>query len=271
MDFATQGIFLFSESDFGRPKQILHALSKFQYYVNYFDRIFLFSYNARISRTPNLNNRLLILRRNFARSCLVKIKKFPNQVSDGAFADVKQMICKEAILAFPNFNEEFVIYTDASNYQLGGVITQKKRPLAFYSRKLKDAQTRYTTTERELLSIVEILKEFRTILLGHKVIVYTDHKNLIYNDLQTDQVLRWRLLLEEFGVEIRYIKGVKNIVTDVLSRYPTTNDSTVPQLPPITKQVSELFAGEDIFPPIVHDCGLSAMRFRTNENSRCRQ
>jgi hypothetical protein len=95
-----------------------------------------------------------------------------------AFADVKRMLSKEAILAFPNFNEEFVIYTDASNYQLGGVITQKKRPLAFYSRKLKDAQTRYTTTERELLSIIEILKEFRTILLGHKIIVYTDHKIL---------------------------------------------------------------------------------------------
>ena len=161
-----------------------------------------------------------------------------------AFADVKRMICKEAILAFPNFNEEFVIYTDASNYQLGGVITQNKKPLAFYSRKLKDAQTRYTTTERELLSIVEILKEFRTILLGHKIIVYTDHKNLIYNDLQTDRVLRWRLLLEEFGVEIRYIKGVTNTVADVLSRYPTTNDPTVAQPPPTTKQLSELFAGE---------------------------
>lgn len=161
-----------------------------------------------------------------------------------AFADVKRMICKEAILAFPNFNEEFVIYTDASNYQLGGVITQNKKPLAFYSRKLKDAQTRYTTTERELLSIVEILKEFRTILLGHKIIVYTDHKNLIYNDLQTDRVLRWRLLLEEFGVEIRYIKGVTNIVADVLSRYPTTNDPTAAQPPPTTEQLSELFAGE---------------------------
>ena len=161
-----------------------------------------------------------------------------------AFADVKRMICKEAILAFPNFNEEFVIYTDASNYQLGGVITQNKKPLAFYSRKLKDAQTRYTTTERELLSIVEILKEFRTILLGHKIIVYTDHKNLIYNDLQTDRVLRWRLLLEEFGVEIRYIKGITNTVADVLSRYPTTNDPTVAQPPPTTTQLSELFAGE---------------------------
>jgi hypothetical protein len=43
-----------------------------------------------------------------------------------AFEEVKKMICKEAILAFPNFTEKFVIYTDASKYQLGGVIKQKK-------------------------------------------------------------------------------------------------------------------------------------------------
>jgi len=169
-----------------------------------------------------------------------------------AFAAVKKMISKEAILAFPNFNKEFVIYTDASKSQLGGVITQDKRPLAFYSRKLKDAQTRYTVTERELLSIVETLKEFRTILLGQKIIVYTDHKNLTYSDLQTDRVLRWRLLLEEFGVDIRYIKGVSNVVADVLSRYPTTNDPTALKLPPTREQLSELMAGEtlpsDIFP-----------------------
>jgi hypothetical protein len=47
--------------------------------------------------------------------------------------------------------------------QLGAVISQDDKPIAFYSRKLNPAQTRYTTTERELLSIVETLKEFRNI------------------------------------------------------------------------------------------------------------
>ena len=137
-----------------------------------------------------------------------------------AFAETKKIISKEAVLAFPNFSKEFIIYTDASKCQLGGVITQDNKPLAFYSRKLNDAQTRYTTTERELLSIVETLKEFRTILLGHKITVFTDHKNLLYNDLKTDRVLRWRLLLEEYGATIRYVKGSNNVVADVLSRYP---------------------------------------------------
>ena len=67
-------------------------------------------------------------------------------------------LTKETLFAFPDFNEPFVIHTDASKVQLGACISQKGRPIAFYSRKLIPAQTRYTTTERELLSIVETLK-----------------------------------------------------------------------------------------------------------------
>ena len=66
------------------------------------------------------------------------------------------------MLAYPNFSKKFVIHTDASDLQLGSVISQENRPIAFYSRKLNSAQRRYTTTEKELLSIVEILKEFKT-------------------------------------------------------------------------------------------------------------
>jgi transposase InsO family protein len=141
-----------------------------------------------------------------------------------AFNEVKSIISKDAILAFPDFNEEFVIYTDASKLQLGGVITQKGKTLAFYSRKLNDAQTRYTTTERELLSIVETLKEFKTVLFGQRIVVYTDHKNLTCENLTSDRVIRWRLLLEEYGVTIKYIKGAENVVADALSRQPTKND-----------------------------------------------
>jgi hypothetical protein len=63
---------------------------------------------------------------------------------------------------------------------LGAVIIQEDKPLAFYSRKLNSGQTRYTTGEQDLLSIVETLKEFRDILLGQQVIVHTDHLNILY-------------------------------------------------------------------------------------------
>ena len=95
-----------------------------------------------------------------------------------AFDTIKTVMARETLLFYPDFNKPFEIHTDASHMQLGSVISQDNKPIAFYSRKLSDAQTRYTTTERELLSIVETLKEFRNILLGQKLKIYTDHKNL---------------------------------------------------------------------------------------------
>ena len=134
-----------------------------------------------------------------------------------AFDDMKRVISKETLLAFPDFNKEFHIYTDASNYQLGAVIMQEGKPLAFYSRKMNAQQWRYTTGEQELLSIVETLKEFRNILLGQKLIVHTDHKNIVYGNLANDRIAQWRLLLEEFGPKYVHVAGKDNTVADVLS------------------------------------------------------
>ena len=77
---------------------------------------------------------------------------------------MKKLVSRNMLLLYPNFNEIFEIYTDVSKLQLGAVISKKGRPIAFYSRKLNSTQVNYTTVERELLSIVETLKEFRTIL-----------------------------------------------------------------------------------------------------------
>ena len=129
-------------------------------------------------------------------------------------------MARETLLAFPDFNKMFEIHTDASKLQLGQIISQEGKPIAFYSRKLNPAQSRYTTTERELLSIVETLKEFRNILLGQKIIIHTDHQNLIHNSFTSDRVMRWRLYLEEYSPEIRYIKGENNQAADTLSQLP---------------------------------------------------
>ena len=95
---------------------------------------------------------------------------------------------------------------------------QDNKPLAFYSRKMDKAQQRYTTGEQELLSIVETLKEFRNILFGQKIIVHTDHKNIIYGNLSNDRIIRWRLLLEEFSPAYVHVAGKDNVVADALSR-----------------------------------------------------
>jgi hypothetical protein len=116
------------------------------------------------------------------------------------------------------------VYTDVSKKQLWAVIIQEGTPLAFYSRKLSSAQTCYTTGEQELLSIVETLKEFREILLGQQVIVYTDYLNIMYGKLSNDRITRWRLLLEEYGPKYVHIAVENNKVADALSRLEKDDD-----------------------------------------------
>jgi len=90
---------------------------------------------------------------------------------------------------------------------------------------LCDGQHNYTTTERELLAIVETFKEFRTILLGQRLKIFTDHKNLTFTKFNTERVMRWRMVLEEYHPELIYLKGKHNIVADALSRLDLIPDS----------------------------------------------
>ena len=107
------------------------------------------------------------------------------------FDKIKKVIETEVLLSYPDFEKPFHIYTDASDHQLGAVIMQDKKPIALYSRKLKAVQRRYTTIERELLSSIEICKDYKNILLGYPIIVYTGHKNNTFNGLKaSDFVLR---------------------------------------------------------------------------------
>ena len=92
---------------------------------------------------------------------------------------------------------------------------------------MNSAQHNYTTTEKELISVVETLKEFRNILLGHQITVYTDHKNLTYKNFNTERVMRWRLILKEFGPELKYIKGENNGVAEALSRLEKSNNQEI--------------------------------------------
>ena len=143
-----------------------------------------------------------------------------DEVHQIAFDNVKATIARDVVLAYPDYSKEFEIYTDASSKQLGAVITQGNKPIAFFSRKLTETQQRYSVTEIELLAIVETLKEFKGMLWGQKLKVFTDHKNLIQDALRltSDRVYRWRLLLEEYGPEIMHIKGIHNTVANAISR-----------------------------------------------------
>ncbi len=112
-----------------------------------------------------------------------------------------------------------MIYNDASSKRLGALITQENRPIASFSQKLSITQRKYSVTEIELLAIVETLNKFKGMLWGRSIKVYTDHANLIRDALgmTSDHVYQSRLLLEEYGPKIFYIKGKNNTIADAIS------------------------------------------------------
>ena len=118
-----------------------------------------------------------------------------------AFEEIKKVLLKVTFLPYNKFNRPFEIHIDAGNRQLGVIISQDRKSLALYSRKLSRAQRNYTTTEQELISNVKTLKALRNILLEQIIKGHADHKKLVhYSKLKSSQlVLCWRLLLEEFG------------------------------------------------------------------------
>ena len=93
-----------------------------------------------------------------------------------------------------------------------------------------------------MLSIVETLKEFKTILLGYKIEIHTGHKNLVQETLlmSPDHVMQWRLIIEEYGPKVVYILGPNNVAADALSRLPTVDKVPIENI--LSKDVEKKYA-----------------------------
>ena len=90
-----------------------------------------------------------------------KTNKKPWYWTDGhqeAFDKIKEVMARDIMFTYPDYSLPFEVYTNASSRQLGAVIVQKGRPIAFFSRKLSETQKKYSVTELKFLSIVECLK-----------------------------------------------------------------------------------------------------------------
>ena len=117
-----------------------------------------------------------------------------------SFDAFRQILTTRPILQYPDFSQEFILTTDASNYAIGSVLSQgligKDLPIAYASRTLNKSEQNYSTTEKELLAIVWSVKHFRPYLYGRGFTIVTDHKPLTWlfncKDPGT-RLIRWRL------------------------------------------------------------------------------
>ena len=128
---------------------------------------------------------------------------------------------------------------DASDLAIGAVLGQREegKPYVVYyaSKTLNEAQKNYTTTEKELLAVVYALDKFCAYMVGSNIIIFIDHSSLKYLFTKKDakaRLIRWVLLLHELNLQIKYKKGVENVVANQLFRLtiahnthrPPTND-----------------------------------------------
>jgi hypothetical protein len=149
-------------------------------------------------------------------------------VEQQAFERTKELFLETVILHFPNFSKTFYLQTDGSGVALGVELYQlddagEHGVIGFASRMLRGPELLYTVTEKELLAIIFGLQKFRTILLGHRIVIRTDHyalKFLKQCRLLNDRLTRWSLLLNEFDYDVEHIRGKDNVVADTLSRFP---------------------------------------------------
>jgi hypothetical protein len=140
-----------------------------------------------------------------------------------AFRILKEKLTSAPILALPEGNEGFAIYSDASVLGYGCVLQQNSKVIAYASRQLKKHEENYTTHDLELGAVVFALKLWRHYLYGVKFTVYTDHKSLkhIFDQKQLNmRQRRWLELLNDYDCEILYTPGKGNVVADALSRKP---------------------------------------------------
>ncbi|GJX42906.1 reverse transcriptase domain-containing protein, partial [Tanacetum coccineum] len=165
-----------------------------------------------------------------------------------AFNTLKKNLTEAPILIAPDWNEPFELMCDASDFALGAVLGQRHekhfRPIHYASKTMNEAESRYTTTEKEMLAVVYAFEKFRSYLVMNKCTVYTDHSALKYLFAKKDskaRLLRWVLLLQEFDFDVVDTKGAENLAADHLSRLENPHEN---ELDP--KEINEKFPLETL-------------------------
>ena len=147
------------------------------------------------------------------------------QSQEKVFSCLRDCLLKRSILKLPDHNKPFIPRTDSSNCELGAALYQQLDErlylVAYASKQLAPAETKYSTLEKECLGIVWGITKFRLYLAGKPFILQTDHQPLAYinkTKYQNDCITRWALALQEYDYTAQDIPGKNNLAADYLSR-----------------------------------------------------
>ena len=150
-----------------------------------------------------------------------------------AFHHLKHLLTTAPVLAYPQFNHQFILDTDASQEGVGAVLSQNidghERVIAYASRTLTKAERKYCTTRREMLALVWGIRTYRPYLYGRRFQVRTDHNSLkwLHNFHEPEgQVARWLEVLSEFDFDVLHRPGKKHANADALSRLNSQEGQT---------------------------------------------
>ena len=144
-----------------------------------------------------------------------------------AFKAAKSALANKTTLSFPSEHGHLILSTDASDKAMGASLDQVDRgqthPLAFYSRKFSETETRYSAFDRELLATFSAVKHFAHWLEGKSFTIRTDHKPLVHaltmsKEPTSERQRRHLSAISEYNCTIEHVPGKENLVADALSR-----------------------------------------------------
>ena len=134
-----------------------------------------------------------------------------------AFEGIKLALTQTPVLTNPQFDKDFIIFSFASKHTIAAVLLQKddqgnERPIAFFSRALRDAPLKYQIMEKQAYALVKAIKDFRIYILYSHVIAYVPSP--IVKDILTQENLegrrgKWIANILEFDIEIKPTKLIK--------------------------------------------------------------
>ena len=169
------------------------------------------------------------------------------------FMYLKTILCSVPSLTLPSVQDNFLLQTDASGLGIGAILSvvrqDEEYPVAYFSRKLKPREQRYSATELEGLAVIAAVQHFDVYLVTHPFVVETDHRALVFLNSSrhaNGRLARWALALQPYTFSLRYREGIKNANADAFSR--SFEDSITKESRPSEEDFRPSEEGGDVMP-----------------------